>query len=88
MRGIGAVAVPFERVMRRIERLHPPVEVARDERDLGFGDRRSVRGQRLPAARRRWAARRSSVLARARSPSCAIAMPRSASAGGSSRKAM
>ena len=33
------------------------------------------------------AARRSSVLARSRSPSCAIAMPRSASAGGSSRKA-
>jgi hypothetical protein len=38
MRGIGAVAMPFERVTRRIEHLHRPIEVARNERDLGLGD--------------------------------------------------
>ena len=50
MRGIGAVAVPFERVMRRIERLHRPVEVARDERDLGLGDGAPCAGDGLPRA--------------------------------------
>jgi hypothetical protein len=39
MRSIGAVAVPFERVTCRIERLCRPVEVARHERDLGLGNR-------------------------------------------------
>jgi hypothetical protein len=38
MRGIDAVAMPFERVTRRIEHLHRPIEVARNERDLGLGD--------------------------------------------------
>ena len=50
MRGIGAVAMPFERVMRRIERLHRPVEIARDERDLGFGDGAARAGDGLPRA--------------------------------------
>ena len=50
MRGIGAVAVPFERVMRRIERLHRPIEVARDERDLGLGDHATRAGDGLPRA--------------------------------------
>ena len=50
MRGIGAVAVPFERVMRRVERLYRPVEVARDERDLGLGDGASCAGDGLPRA--------------------------------------
>ena len=38
MRGVGVVAVPFERVMRAAERVHRPVEVARDERNLGLGE--------------------------------------------------
>ena len=50
MRGISAVAVPFERAMRRIERLHRPVEVARDERDLGLGDDATRAGNGLPWA--------------------------------------
>ena len=40
----------FERVTRRIERLHRPVEVARDERDLGLGDGASRAGDGLPRA--------------------------------------
>ena len=39
MRGVGAVAAPLERVVRRVERLHRRGEVARDQRDLGLGDR-------------------------------------------------
>ncbi len=50
MRGIGAVAVPFERVMRRIERLDRPAEVARDERDLGLGDHATRAGDGLARA--------------------------------------
>ena len=38
MRGVGAVAAPLERLMRRVERLHRRGEVARDQRDLGLGD--------------------------------------------------
>ena len=38
MRGVGPVAVRFERRPRRVERLRGPAEVARDERDLGLGD--------------------------------------------------
>ena len=86
MRGIDAVAVRFERRPRRVERLRRPAEVARDQRDLGLGDDAARAGHRLlrtEGARRA----RSSAFARTRSPSCAIAMPRSASAGASSRKA-
>ena len=38
MRGIGTVAMLFERRPRGIERVHRPIELAGDERDLGFGD--------------------------------------------------
>ena len=38
MRGIGAVAMPFERVTRGVEHLHRPIEVTRNERDLCLGD--------------------------------------------------
>ena len=51
MRGIGVVTMAFERVRHRIERLHRPVEVARDERDLGLGDRAPCAGYRLPRAK-------------------------------------
>ena len=86
MRGIQAVAVRFERRPRCVERLGRPGEVARDERDLGLGDDTPRAGYRLL---RTEGARSASQerLARTRSPSCAIAMPRSASAGASSRRA-
>jgi len=51
MGGIGVVVVAFERVMRRIERLQRPVEVARDERDLGLGDGASCAGDRFSRAK-------------------------------------
>src|SRR5262245_33787923 len=50
MRGIGTVAVPLERVIGCIERLHRPVEVARDERDLCLGDGAACAGDSLPRA--------------------------------------
>jgi hypothetical protein len=50
MRGVGAVAVAFERRPRRFERLRGPAEVARDERDLGLRDRASRTGDRLARA--------------------------------------
>ena len=50
MRGVGAVAVPFERVMRRVKRLYRPVEVARDERDLRLGDGAPCAGDGLSRA--------------------------------------
>jgi hypothetical protein len=86
VRGVDAVAVRFERRPRRVERLRGPAEVARDERDLGLGDDAPRAGHGLL---RTEGARRASqqAFARARSPSCAIAMPRSASAGASSRNA-
>ena len=49
--------------------------------------RRTARGPRPLSGRRRAPHCRSRALARARSPSCAMAMPRSASAGASSRSA-
>ena len=36
--------------MRRIERLHRPVEAPRDERDLGLGDGAPCAGDGLPGA--------------------------------------
>ena len=86
VRGIDAVAVRFERRPRRVERLRRPAEVARDQCDFGLGDDTPRAGHRLfrtEGARRAC----SRALARTRSPSCAIAMPRSASAGASSRSA-
>ena len=76
----------LERRPRGVERLRGPAQVARDQRDLGLGDDASRAGQRLV---RTEGARsgRSSAFARSRSPSCAIAMPRRASAGASSRSA-
>ena len=78
VRGVDPVAVRFERRPRRVERLRRPAQVARGERDLGFGDDAPRAGHGLfgPKAR---AARRRRAFARTRSPSCAIAMPRSAS---------
>ena len=50
VRGVGAVAAPLERVMRRVERLHRRGEVARDQRDLGFGDGATGARDRLARA--------------------------------------
>ena len=47
MRGVQAVAVRLERRARRVERLDPEAEVARDECDLGLGDDASRACQRL-----------------------------------------
>jgi hypothetical protein len=38
MRGVHPVAVRFERRPCRVERFRRPVQVTRDERDLGLGD--------------------------------------------------
>src|SRR3546814_5246657 len=38
MRSIEAIAAPFERRPRSVERLGRPAQVTRDERDLGLGD--------------------------------------------------
>ena len=86
MRGVQPVTVFFERHARCIERFLRPAQVARGKRDLGFGDDapRSCHGFFGLKARR---ADRSSACARWKSPSCAIAIPRSASAGASSRSA-
>ena len=86
MGGIYAVAVGFERRPRRVERLRGPAQVARDERDLGLGDDAPRAGHGLFRTERARGTR-SRAFARTRSPSCAIAMPRSASAGASSRNA-
>ena len=86
MRGVHPVAVRFECRPRCVERHHGPAQVARDQRDLGLGDdapRASHRLFRTEGARRTSQQR----FARTRSPSCAIAMPRSARAGASSRRA-
>jgi hypothetical protein len=48
MRGVYAVAVRFERRPRRVEHLLRPVQVARDECDLGLGDDTPCAGHRLP----------------------------------------
>jgi hypothetical protein len=85
MGGIRLVAVRFEGRGCCGERLRGPSEVARSERDLGLGDDAArATASRGPNA---CAARRTSAFARLRSPSWAMAMPRSASAGGSSRSA-
>jgi hypothetical protein len=84
MRGIQTVTVLFERHPRCIERLRREAEVARGQRDLGLDTPSACYGFFRTEGR---AALRSSSFARAYSPSCAIVMPRSASAGGSSRKA-
>ena len=47
MGGVGEVAVPFERRPRRRERLRRPIQVARDERDLGLGHHASGARDRL-----------------------------------------
>ncbi|ABA51169.1 hypothetical protein BURPS1710b_2552 [Burkholderia pseudomallei 1710b] len=52
MRGIDAVAVRLERRARRVERLLGPAELARRERDLGFGDDASRAGERFVRAER------------------------------------
>ena len=38
VRGVHAVAACFQRFTRRIERFRRPAEIARDERNFGFGD--------------------------------------------------
>jgi len=50
MRGIDAVAVCFERCLRRVERLRGPRQVSRGERDLGLRDDASCAGNGFPAA--------------------------------------
>ena len=47
MRGVRAVAVLFERHLRGLERLDRPIEIARDERDLGLGNDASRTGDGL-----------------------------------------
>jgi hypothetical protein len=47
MRGVGAVAVPFEHRPRGIEWLCRPTEVARYECDFGLGDNASRAGNRF-----------------------------------------
>ena len=86
MRGVHPVAVLFERCPRCVERLRRPAQVARDERDLGLGDD-TPRGATASFGPKARAALRTRAFARTRSPSCPIAMSRSASAGASSRKA-
>ena len=81
MRRVHAIAVRFERRPRRVERLRRPAEVARDRARFRPRRRRTVRARRAPSRRRRAPRVAASVFARTKSPSCAIAMPRSASAG-------
>ena len=50
MRGVCPVAVLLERRPRGLERLGGPAQIARDERDLGFGDDAPRAGHRLPRA--------------------------------------
>jgi len=50
MRGIDVVATPFERLPRRSQWSQRPAEVARDERDLGFGDHAARASYRLLGA--------------------------------------
>ncbi|MGE5522773.1 MAG: hypothetical protein ACM3SS_03590 [Rhodospirillaceae bacterium] len=47
MRGIHPVAVRFERCPRQIKGLRRPGEVARDQRDLGFGHHAPCAGHRF-----------------------------------------
>ena len=47
MRRVHPVAMCHERRARRVERLGGPTEVARDERDLGFGHDAPGAGHRL-----------------------------------------
>ena len=86
MRGVHPVAMRFERRPRRVERLRRPAQVARDQRDSASATIHLARATASLGPKAR-AALRTSAFARTRSPSCAIAMPRSASAGASSRKA-
>ena len=86
VRRVDPVGVRFERRPRCGERLRRPAEVARDERDLGLGDG-APRGATTSFGPKARAALRRRAFARTRSPSCAIAMPRSARAGASSRRA-
>ena len=77
MRGIYTVAVHFERRPRCVERLRRPSEVARDQRDSASATIHLARATASFGPNPR-AARRRRAFARTRSPSCAIAMPRSA----------
>ena len=81
------ITVRFECYARRAERLRRPAQVPGGKRDLGLGDHAPCARQRLARA---VGARRPAQQgpARAKSPSCAIAVPRSARAGGSSRRAI
>ena len=47
MRGVRPIAMRFERRPRGPKRLHGAAQIARDERDLGFGDRAPCAGRRL-----------------------------------------
>ena len=87
MRGVRPVAMRFERRPRR-DRASASARPGRARRARSRPRRpRTARGPSPPRGPKPRAAPRSSSFARARSPSCAIAMPRSASAGGSSRSA-
>lgn len=46
--GVGVVTLPREHAMRRIERIHQPADVARNERYLGLGDRPPHTSNGLP----------------------------------------
>ena len=47
MRGVRPIAMRFERRTRRAKRLQGPAQIARDQRDLGFGDDAPRTGRRL-----------------------------------------
>ena len=79
MGGVHPVAMRFEGRPRRVERLRRPGQVARNERDLGLGDDTSRPGH--GSSDRRRGPHRRRAFARTKSPSCAIAIPRRASAG-------
>jgi hypothetical protein len=84
MSRIQAIPVRFERRPRFVEGLRRPAEIARYEREFGLGDDAPRTRHRLSRTEHaRGFLERG--FSRTRSSSCAIAMPRSARAGGSSR---
>ena len=84
---VQAIAVLFQRQARAGERLRWPAQIARDQREFALRHDAARPRHRFARAPNPRAAARNSSFAREKSPSCAIAMPRSASAGGSSRNA-
>ena len=86
MRRIDAVAVRFERRPRRVERLRGKPR-SRETSAISASATTHLARATASFGPKASAALRSRALARTKSPSCAIAMPRSASAGASSRKA-